>query len=183
VLKNFEVATERCDSLAASEPIATNAGETPMKPFKKILVPVDFSPHALEAIHAAADLSSRYDASVTIVHVYEPVAYTLPEGYVLYTPKQLEELLREFDKLLASAKRDAEAAGARRVESKQLQGVAAFEIVEFAKANDFDLIVMGTHGRTGVRHVLLGSVAERVLRKAPCPVLTVKASESTAGAR
>jgi nucleotide-binding universal stress UspA family protein len=149
-----------------------------MKPFKKILVPVDFSPHAQEAIRTAADLSSRYDASVTLVHVYESVAYTLPEGYLLYTPQQLADLLSEFDKLLTSARREAEAAGARRVDSKQLQGVAAFEITEFARANGIDLIVMGTHGRTGVRHVLLGSVAERVLRKAPCPVLTVKAPET-----
>jgi nucleotide-binding universal stress UspA family protein len=148
-----------------------------MKPFKSILVPVDFSSHAQEAIRTAADLSVKYDASVTLVHVYQPVAYALPDGYVLYTPKQLADLLSECEKLLASAKREAEAAGARRVEIHQLQGVAATEIIEFASGRGIDLIVMGTHGRTGIGHALLGSVAERVLRKAPCPVLTVKGSE------
>jgi nucleotide-binding universal stress UspA family protein len=153
-----------------------------MKPLKNILVPIDFSSHAHEAIRVAADLATRYDASVTIVNVFEPVAYAMPEGYMLFTPRQLGDLMSEYEKLLASAKRDAEAAGARRVETKQLQGVAAHAIVEFAKQHDSDLIVMGTRGRTGLPHVLLGSVAERVLRKAPCPVLGVKASETADGA-
>lgn len=149
-----------------------------MKPFKRILVPVDFSPHADEAIRTAADLSKRYDGSVTLVHVYETVAYTLPEGYVLYTPQQLADILSEFKKLLESAKQKAEAAGAQRVETTQLQGPVANEITQFARDQNFDLIVMGTHGRSGLKHALLGSVAERVLRKAPCPVLTVRVPES-----
>ena len=150
-----------------------------MKAFKNILVAVDFSPHAQEAIRTAAGIAARDDALVTIVHVYEPVAYALPEGFILYSPQQLAALTQEFEKLLAGAKRDAEAAGARRVQTAQLQGVAAAEIIEFARKHDVDLIVMGTHGRTGVRHVLLGSVAERVMRKVRCPVLTVKASEES----
>jgi nucleotide-binding universal stress UspA family protein len=61
-----------------------------------------------------------------------------------------------------------------------LHGPAAIELVEFARTGNFDLIVMGTHGRTGIRHVLMGSVAERVLRTAPCPVLTVKSAAANA---
>lgn len=148
-----------------------------MQPFKRILVPVDFSPHADEAIATAADLSKRYDASVTLVHVYETVAYTLPEGYVLYTPQQLADIMTEFQKLLASARKKAEAAGALRVETTQLQGPVANEITGFARDKGFDLIVMGTHGRSGLKHALLGSVAERVLRKASCPVLAVRVPE------
>jgi nucleotide-binding universal stress UspA family protein len=155
-----------------------------MKPIRKILVPVDYSVHSREAIRAAAELSSRFDASVTLVHVFElltgieaSLAYSLPEGYLLFTPKQIDDLTTEYRKLLAGAKRDAEAAGARRVEAQQLQGTPAFAILELAKSDGFDLIVMGTHGRTGVGRVMLGSVAERVLRAAPCPVLTVRAAE------
>lgn len=148
-----------------------------MKPFKQILVPVDFSPHSDEAIQMAAELSRRFDASVTLAHVYEVVAYALPEGYVIQTATQLADLLTEFSKLLASAKQKAEAAGALRVATTQLQGAAAWQIADFAKEKGFDLIVMGTHGRTGLKHALLGSVAERVLRMAHCPVLTVKAPE------
>jgi nucleotide-binding universal stress UspA family protein len=148
-----------------------------MKPFNKILVPVDFSVHAAKAIAAAADLSRRYEAPLTLVHVYEPIAYALPEGYVLYTPTQLADMLTEFGKRLAAAKRDAEAAGALQVGTEQLQGWPAIEIVDYATQKGFDLIVMGTHGRKGIKHALMGSVAERVVRTAPCPVLTLKAPE------
>ena len=159
-----------------------------MKPIRKILVPVDYSPHSLEAIRAAAELASRYDAAVTIAHVFEvlagieaSIAYSLPEGYMLFTPKQIDDLTREYQRLLEGAKRDAEAAGARKVETTQLQGVPAFAILELARAGGFDLIVMGTHGRRGLGRVMLGSVAERVLREAPCPVLTVRAPEQAVG--
>jgi nucleotide-binding universal stress UspA family protein len=160
-------------------PVLSGRSLLAMKPFEKILVPVDFSPDSSESIRAAVDVAMRYGAALTIVHVHEPLGYTLPDGYVLYTPQQLSELLDELNELLASVKRDAESAGARHVSTAQLQGIAAHEIVEFAKADGYDLIVMGTHGRTGIRHVLLGSVAERVLRKAPCPVLSVKAADNT----
>ncbi|HMI90765.1 MAG TPA: universal stress protein [Polyangiales bacterium] len=148
-----------------------------MKPFKKILVPSDFSPYAEEALRTAVDLAVRYDATITIAHAYEPLAYTLPDGYVLLSPQQHADVLTAFSKSLASAKSTALAAGARNVETEQLQGIAASEIVERARAGGFDLIVMGTHGRKGFSHVLLGSVAERVLRHASCPVLVVKVAE------
>jgi len=150
-----------------------------MKPFKRILVPTDFSSHADQALRTAGDLAQRYEAAITIVHTYEPMAYTLPDGYVLLSPQQHADVLTEFSKLLAAAKSTALAAGAGKVDIEQLQGIAANEIVEHARAGGFDLIVMGTHGRKGLSHALLGSVAERVLRHAPCPVLVVKAAEPT----
>ncbi len=148
-----------------------------MKPFKKILVPTDFSPHSSEAVRTAVDVAQKYGASITLLHVYEPVAYTLPEGYVLVTPQQLVDLNSELERRLGQAKADAEAAGARAVTTQLMQGPPPYEIVDFAQQNAVDLIVMGTHGRTGIKHTLLGSIAERVLRKASCPVLTVKAEE------
>jgi nucleotide-binding universal stress UspA family protein len=148
-----------------------------MKPFSKILVPVDFSNHSAEAVRYAADLSRRYEASVTLAHIYQPVAYALPEGYVLYTVAQLASMMSEFEKQLEAAKAHAQAAGALSVDTKVLQGVVSSEIVSFAERSDHDLIVMGTHGRTGLKHALLGSVAEKVVRKAPCPVLTVRSTE------
>ena len=161
-----------------------------MKAIRKILVPVDYSSHSQEAIRAAAELANRCDASITIAHVFElltgveaTLAYSLPEGYLLFTPQQIDDLTREYAKLLAGAKRDAEAAGARKVDTRELQGVPAFAILELAKADGYDLIVMGTHGRRGFGRVMLGSVAERVLREAPCPVLTVRAEEPAAEKR
>ena len=148
-----------------------------MKPFRKILVPVDFSSHSDEAVRYAADLSRRYEAAVTLVHVYETIAYALPDGYILYTDSQLVSMMAEFEKQLRATKASAQAAGALRVETKMLQGVVSSEIVSFAKNGAYDLIIMGTHGRTGLKHALLGSVAEKVIRKSPCPVLTVRLAE------
>jgi nucleotide-binding universal stress UspA family protein len=148
-----------------------------MKPFKNILVAVDFSSHSDEAVRIAADLSRRYEGTLTLVYVFQPVNYPMPEGYVLYTPNQVAELTGNFERLLAASKKMAEAAGAVGVRTRLLQGLVTMELLEFARTERADLIVMGTHGRTGLAHALLGSVAERVLRKASCPVLTVRTAE------
>ena len=148
-----------------------------MTPFKKILVPVDLSANTTEVLRYAADLSRRCEAPLTLVHVYQPVAYPLPEGFVLYSAEQLANMLTEFQHLLAKAKTDAETAGATNVETRMLQGAAFAEIIQCATEGHFDLIVMGTHGRKGLRHALLGSVAEKVVRMAQCPVLTVRSTE------
>jgi nucleotide-binding universal stress UspA family protein len=155
-----------------------------MTPFQNILVPTDFSPHADEAIRAAADLARRYAGAITLVYVYEPVAQSLPNEHVLYSPLQMQELVGVFERRLASAKVHALEAGAPRVETRLMVGPAAPEIVELAQRGGFDLIVMGTHGRTGFSRLLVGSVAERVVRTALCPVLTVRLLDrSRAGVR
>ncbi len=146
-----------------------------MKLFEKILVPTDFSSHAALAVQTAADLSRRYDASLTLIYVLEPMASFLPAGYPMFIGPQLDPLFAELEKLLAEAKRAAEGAGAVRVTTNLLHGFAPGEICELATSAAHDLIVMGTHGRAGLAHWLLGSVAERVVRMAPCPVLTLRA--------
>ena len=148
-----------------------------MKAYEKILVPVDFTSHSAEAIRRAVDLAQHYSASLTLIYVYEPLDYALPEGYALYTPEQAGQLMGEFKERLRKMVHDLEGLGMSGVESHVLNGSAAIEIVDFAKQNAFDLIIMGTHGRQGLSHLLMGSVAERVLRTAHCPVMTVKASE------
>jgi nucleotide-binding universal stress UspA family protein len=148
-----------------------------MIPFKKILVPTDFSKHSDEAVRTAADLSRRYEASVTLAYIFEPVTYALPEGHIMQSPPQLEEIHAVFEQRLVRAKTEAEATGALNVDAKLLTGPVATEITDFAEQGHFDLIVMGTHGRTGLRHLVLGSVAEKVVRTAPCAVLTVRARE------
>jgi nucleotide-binding universal stress UspA family protein len=145
-----------------------------MTPIKKILVPTDFSVHSAEATAWAADLARRYDASVTLIHVYQPVSMALPEGYVLMSANALADLLSELDGALAKAKEDMAATERITPETMLLQGVPFAEIVQFAREGSYDLVVMGTHGRTGLRHALLGSVAEKVVRKAHCPVLTIR---------
>jgi nucleotide-binding universal stress UspA family protein len=125
-------------------------------------------------MHTAADLSRRYEASIVLAYVFEPVTYALPEGHVIPPAPQLQELDSVFEQRLAQARAEAEAAGALQVGTKLLTGPVANEISDYAEREAFDLIVMGTHGRTGLRHLVLGSVAEKVVRTAPCAVLTVR---------
>src|SRR5690606_35700405 len=145
-----------------------------MRAIHKILVPTDFSAHSAEATAWAADLARRYDASLTLIHVYQPASMALPEGYVLMSPHGLADLLSELDTALDRARKDLERDERITPETMLLQGVPFAEIVGFARDGGYDLIVMGTHGRTGLKHALMGSVAEKVVRKAPCPVLTVR---------
>ncbi len=155
-------------------------GESIMKPFNKILAPLDFSAQSAGVIRVAADLSKHYQAPLTLVYVYQPFVYMLPEGALAYTATQLTDMFVEFERNLAASKHEAEAAGAYRVETRVLQGAPASEIIEFARTYRCDLIVMGTHGRTGIKHALIGSIAEKVVRTAPCPVLTVRPTEEAA---
>jgi nucleotide-binding universal stress UspA family protein len=146
-----------------------------MTSFRKILVPVDFSEHSDLALQTAAALSCSYEAPLTIVYVNEPLVLAVPESYTIFSEAQLSRMFDWFQQQLETEKRAAEAAGALSVQALMLHGFADGEIQRFAAKGDFDLIVMGTHGRRGLSHALLGSVAERVIRTSPCPVLSVRA--------
>jgi len=125
--------------------------------FKEILVPTDFSPASIAAGHIARDIAQQLDARLHVVHVVPPASDI---------PNPLEELAR-FVKTLGDK------VG---VETALAKGQTGRTIVEYARDKHMDLIVMGTHGRTGISHALLGSVAELVVRLAPCPVLTIPAA-------
>jgi nucleotide-binding universal stress UspA family protein len=144
-----------------------------MRPFKKILVPTDFSKCAEEATRAAVELAKRFEGSLTLLHVYEIPAVLLPEGAILAASATMTDITRNINEALATAKKQIVGVP---VETQMIEGVPFVEVVGAAKQGNFDLIVIGTHGRTGIKHFLLGSVAERVVRKAPCPVLTVRES-------
>lgn len=146
-----------------------------MPPFHKILVPTDFSQHSAEAIRTAAALSRLCDAPLTVLTVYQPLAVPLvPEGVLMSTPAAMQKDYAEAERQLAAAAEAAQAAGAIEVTSVLGQGPIFDEIIGRARDGGFDLIVMGTHGRTGLKHAFLGSVAEKVVQKAPCAVLTVR---------
>jgi nucleotide-binding universal stress UspA family protein len=144
--------------------------------WKKILCPVDFSPASRETLQVAIDLARRFGATLTVFHAYPLPGYTLPEGTVLPRPQMLQELSEQADLHLAEWKEIAARGGATSVATAKSVGEPAAEIVDFAQQGGFDLIVLGTHGRTGLAHVLLGSVAERVVRRAKVPVLTIRPS-------
>jgi nucleotide-binding universal stress UspA family protein len=145
-----------------------------------ILVPVDFSPHAEYAFTYATRLAERFGAKLALLYVVDDSFVTggwSSEIYVPNVPELMENLIADADRRLATLKASAAALGLT-AETAVIRGRPAPAIVEHAKNGGFDLIVMGTHGRTGVSHVVMGSVAERVLRKAPCPVLTVRGTEA-----
>lgn len=142
--------------------------------FQNIVVATDGSPSSQAAAKTAAELAAQLGARVTLIYVFEPIKYALPEGYVPYTSDQLTDMTEHFEQMLRSAKAEVTAAGAPAVETRLLQGVASDEICEFAKREGADLIVVGTHGRGLIERVLLGSVAEKVVRAASVPVLTVR---------
>jgi len=141
--------------------------------WKKICCPVDFSDPARAALQAAAQLAATFGAELALFHAYQLPGYTLPEGSVVASPKMLQDLADQAEAHLNEWKRLAEGMGAPRVTTAKAVGEPALEIVEFAREGAYDLLVVGTHGRTGLRHALLGSTAERVVRRAGCPVLTV----------
>jgi universal stress protein A len=146
------------------------------------LIPEDSGTHRLlrdtqAATRIASDLSRRFEAPLTLVYVFERTVYPLPDEYILFTSKQLDYMFAEFNQRLANAQRQALDAGAIGVTTRLLHGWAPDEITSFASEGGLDLIVMGTHGRRGIKHLVLGSVAERVVRMASCPVLTVRKPE------
>lgn len=141
--------------------------------WKKICCPIDFSEPSRVALNLAVELCSTFGGELTLFHAYQLPGYTLPEGSVVASPKMLDELSAQADAHLAEWKAVAEGMGAKGVQVAKAVGEPAAEIVAYAKDYGLDLLVVGTHGRTGLRHALLGSTAERVVRRAGCPVLTV----------
>jgi nucleotide-binding universal stress UspA family protein len=144
--------------------------------WKRILCPIDFSDASRSALETAADLARRNGASLTLFHAYPVPGYTFPDGSFVASSKMLEELADQAKRHLDEWKAIAAGLGVAAVDAATAVGEPAHEIVAFAKEKGADLVVVGTHGRTGLQHALMGSVAERVVRKAPCPVLTVRPS-------
>jgi nucleotide-binding universal stress UspA family protein len=140
---------------------------------QRILVAHDFGDASQAALAYALDLAAKLGARVTIVHAYEIPVYGLSEGIALtadITGQIREASVDALDGIVRrSARPDVEVHGMLR------QGSAWSEITDAATETHADLVVIGTHGRGGLAHALLGSVAEKVVRTSPCPVLTVRA--------
>ncbi len=145
--------------------------------FKKILCPLDFSKHSNRALDTACELARDNQASLTIMHAYVIPSYPLPEGYVLASSETVAEILSKTQQAMNEARAKAIAAGVPNVEIVMSEGAPFSEIVRVAREQGSDLIVIATHGRSGLKHALLGSVTEKVVRKAPCAVLTMRDPE------
>jgi nucleotide-binding universal stress UspA family protein len=140
---------------------------------ERILCPIDFSDFSRHALDRAVAVAKYYDAAVTVLHVVPEVVppYPPPDAPlfppIILTPEDLKQFQAAAEHFVRTEVGDVA------VTAVAQQGSAVGEIVRFAERWPADLLVMGTHGRSGFDRLMLGSVAERVLRKAPCPVLTV----------
>jgi nucleotide-binding universal stress UspA family protein len=149
-----------------------------MRPLQKLLVPTDFSESAARAVDVACELARRYEASVTLLYVYQPPTVLYPEMAFGATFDAGAQVLRFCKDALEQARAAAERALGRPVAAELATGAPHAEITRVAREGGFDLIVIGSHGRTGLAHALLGSVAERVVRKAPCSVFIARGAEA-----
>lgn len=141
---------------------------------KRILFPTDFSEGALHALPYALDMAKTCNAKLYMIHVI----YDVATASGLYVPHvSFDEMYKDLGK---SAQKELEKFGCEElkdlkdVEYTVLRGIPYDEILKFAKEKNIDIIVIGTHGRKGLDRFLFGSTAEKVVRYAPCPVLTVR---------
>jgi nucleotide-binding universal stress UspA family protein len=143
---------------------------------RTILVPVDFSDCSRQALEYAAHTAGHFGASLTLLHVVEPVSYGL--DFTLASSQQGPEMRAQLEARLAELAATLSAQWLT-TDAVIRGGTPASSILDLARQRSYDLIIMGTHGRRGLSHLACGSVAEAVLRHASCPVLTVKGSPST----
>jgi nucleotide-binding universal stress UspA family protein len=144
---------------------------------KRILVPIDFSVTATKALQYALSFATAFDAELLLLHVTQTWSMPVEYGYVppdsAVSQQQVADSTRKaLDELCAR-----EIGTRRRYQAQVREGVPWLEIAAAAQENDADLIILSTHGWTGLKHALMGSVAERVVRHAPCPVLVVRERE------
>jgi universal stress protein A len=143
--------------------------------FKTILVATDFSDASNLALEYARVLAARFGAGLRVLHV---VQTPIPLGSEMYVPEVMTVAERAVDEAQQQLAVTLAGLDGADVIGQVLVGMAPRKIVEYAADHDVDLIVMGTHGRGAIAHLLMGSVAERVVRTAPCPVFTVRDTEA-----
>ncbi|WKZ68205.1 MAG: universal stress protein [Melioribacteraceae bacterium] len=145
-----------------------------MANFKKILVPIDFSDYSKRALRYAIDFAKQFNSELSLVSVIEPMIYpadfSMGQVAIPATDQNLTERVETELETLEKNEIGSELKSKRIIKT----GKPFYEIIETAREEDVDLIIIATHGHTGVEHLLFGSTAEKVVRKAPCPVLTLR---------
>lgn len=145
---------------------------------KHILVPTDFSNHADDALDYAIELAQRLQARLTLLHIIDTAPLGVVEGAAMLPPAYWQELETGIEQSMEASLKRLDDAGLPG-ETTIVHGVPFQSIIDTAQDKGVDLIIMGTHGRTGLTHALMGSVAEKVVRLAPCPVLVTRGTTET----
>lgn len=154
----------------------------PPPTFGDILFPTDFSDDAMAALPHAVAIAERFGGGLHLLHVLHDPVMLLPDAGLAAAPVTLDAGSPEAAELVEAARDrldEITAADAVVTNRVVMLGATADEICRYATQQQIDLIVMGTHGRSGLLHMLLGSTAEKVVRHAPCPVLTVRPKRTT----
>jgi nucleotide-binding universal stress UspA family protein len=149
----------------------------------KILVPVDFSVCSRAALGFATSLSERFEAPIHLLHAWDIPGHLRPDLTVWMgdvSGSLADHAEKEAKSAMSRFMEEAKLAAGPATTSEVVHGMPLEAILSCQTAGDFDLVVMGTHGRTGLSHLLLGSVAEGVVRRAKCPVLTVRSPMESA---
>jgi len=152
---------------------------------KRLLVPIDFSAGSLHALDYAVDLARAFRAEIVVVSVVEPIYTSVPVGMFGLTPR-LNLLIEEQERdAREQMKKVAAKLSQRRIRHRAYvdAGSADIRIIKEAARLKADMIVMGTHGRSGLPHLWMGSVAEKVVRSSTCPVLTIRQSKAATARR
>jgi universal stress protein A len=140
----------------------------------RILVPIDFSEHSQKALRYALAFARQFEAEVMLVHIVEQMVYP---GDWMYPPLAATDFEAEKREKMISRLQALDADSGIRTQHIVRLGRAWQEVIEIAQEMKCDMIILATHGYTGLKHALLGSVAEKIVRHAPCPVLTVRPEE------
>jgi nucleotide-binding universal stress UspA family protein len=149
-----------------------------MLPIKKILCPTDFSDSSYEALKVAEELALNFSAKLYLINVVNPIpVITEPTGPLTFNLSLYQKELEEFSKKSLEDVRKNRISKQVRVQTIVAYGIAPDEIVGAAEAENVDLIVIATHGRTGFRHLVSGSVTEKVIRISSHPVLTIRTAK------
>ena len=136
---------------------------------KHVIVPIDFSDCSFDALEYGIQIAKEFGAALTLLHVLEPIPYEIDLTFNLEAHRNKRDVTVQLTSVLNTIRSHG-------IPAQQAirGGAPADAILQFLRTSDGDLIVMGTHGRRGISHIMRGSVAEALLRQAPCPVLAVK---------
>ena len=156
-----------------------------MTKIQSILVPVDFSPSSRAALDHAMYLAGKFGSKVTVLHSWDLPGYLHPDLTVWsgdVSASLMEHARKDAEQCMVEFLDDAKLSDDERVSSRVVSGAPYSSVIAAIEEGGYDLVIMGTHGRTGVAHLVMGSVAEKVVRHCPCPVMTVRAAEAPAEA-
>ena len=166
------IVTDKSGHKLASAPAAAMA---PLQfQIRRILVPVDFSEHSQKALRYALAFAAQFGAEVALVHIVEQMVYP---GDWMYPPLAVTDFSTEKRAEMIKRLRALDAESGVKTQHVVRVGRAWQEVIEIARGQKADMIILATHGYTGLKHALLGSVAEKIVRHAPCPVLSVHPDE------